>query len=377
MSSILFDLLDAQPVGDTKFHGGGEYIKAVFEELVKNDCPNNLAVCFDENKFLDDWLVNLIKENNLKIEQACSHEDIYEIINSGKYERFFSGLPYWLRREKIFAPIHCVGTVHGLRGVECPFDVYSALGKGVVANLKNKVKPLYRRRIVERTWNEFEKCISSLDCVITDSMHSAYAISNLSDYERNITVCFPPVKHIVSSTIPVNGIGSRKTILLVSGNRWEKNPVRAIRALLDLSNRGKLNNVDVVCCGYEGTAAGKLAEGNDQFIQLGYVDSGILEWLYQICDVFFYPTLNEGFGYPPLEAMRYGTTCIVSGTCSLPEVCGGAAYYVNPYDSLELQTRILQALYEPIPQERVKQRFMTVDAKQRLDLARTISIIKG
>jgi len=64
----------------------------------------------------------------------------------------------------------------------------------------------------------------------------------------------------------------------------------------------------------------------------GYVSDEKLINLYQKAKVFVYPSLYEGFGLPPLEAMACGTPVVVSNVASLPEVCGDAAYYINPYD---------------------------------------------
>ena len=68
----------------------------------------------------------------------------------------------------------------------------------------------------------------------------------------------------------------------------------------------------------------------------GYVSDDELVKLYQKAKLFVYPSLYEGFGLPPLEAMACGTPVIVSNTASLPEVCGDAAYYVNPYDEKDI-----------------------------------------
>ncbi len=68
----------------------------------------------------------------------------------------------------------------------------------------------------------------------------------------------------------------------------------------------------------------------------GYVSDNELLKLYQKAKLFVYPSLYEGFGLPPLEAMACGTPVIVSSTASLPEVCGDAAYYVNPYDEKDI-----------------------------------------
>lgn len=60
--------------------------------------------------------------------------------------------------------------------------------------------------------------------------------------------------------------------------------------------------------------------------------------------VFIYPTLFEGFGFPPLEAMSNGCPVIVSDNSSFPEVCGNAAYYVDPKNDIEIANGIIEIL---------------------------------
>lgn len=64
-----------------------------------------------------------------------------------------------------------------------------------------------------------------------------------------------------------------------------------------------------------------------------YVGEEELAGLYRGATALIYPSLYEGFGLPPLEAMACGCPVIVSNTSSLPEVCGGAAYGVDPQDT--------------------------------------------
>lgn len=71
---------------------------------------------------------------------------------------------------------------------------------------------------------------------------------------------------------------------------------------------------------------------NDQVIQAGYVSDETLAALYQQALCLVYPSFYEGFGLPPLEAMRLGCPVVVSHTSSLPEVCGNAAHYCDPQD---------------------------------------------
>jgi len=65
---------------------------------------------------------------------------------------------------------------------------------------------------------------------------------------------------------------------------------------------------------------------------LNYVPPDELPALYAGAKVFVLPSLYEGFGLPPLEAMACGCPVVVSNAASQPEVCGDAAYYVDPYD---------------------------------------------
>lgn len=82
----------------------------------------------------------------------------------------------------------------------------------------------------------------------------------------------------------------------------------------------------------------------DNVIFTGKINDDELKYLYKNCDLFTYLSFYEGFGLPPLEAMSYGKTCIVSNTSSLPEVIGEAGVMVNPYDLNEIITNINKEL---------------------------------
>ena len=65
----------------------------------------------------------------------------------------------------------------------------------------------------------------------------------------------------------------------------------------------------------------------------GFVPLDTLAVLYQLASVFVFPSLYEGFGLPPLEAMYFGTPVVTSNVSSLPEVVGDAAMLVDPYSA--------------------------------------------
>jgi glycosyltransferase involved in cell wall biosynthesis len=71
-------------------------------------------------------------------------------------------------------------------------------------------------------------------------------------------------------------------------------------------------------------------------ILLGYVDDADLQWLYQNCFAFVYPSFFEGFGMPVLEALGSGAAVITSNTTSIPEVIGDAGILVDPHSDEQL-----------------------------------------
>ncbi len=77
---------------------------------------------------------------------------------------------------------------------------------------------------------------------------------------------------------------------------------------------------------------------------LGYVPDKTLAVLYRLASVFVFPSLYEGFGLPPLEAMASGTPVVTSNVSSLPEVVGDAAVLVDPYSAESIADGILGVL---------------------------------
>jgi len=83
---------------------------------------------------------------------------------------------------------------------------------------------------------------------------------------------------------------------------------------------------------------------SDSIRFVGFAEHEDLPALYSLASVFVYPSLYEGFGYPPLEAMACGVPVITSNTSSLPEVVGDAGLMVNPRDDGELAEKIQYVL---------------------------------
>ena len=81
-------------------------------------------------------------------------------------------------------------------------------------------------------------------------------------------------------------------------------------------------------------------ELRDNVVFTGYVDEQDIDNVYKGAALFVFPSIYEGFGLPPLEAMLNECPVISSNAASLPEVCGDAAIYFDPMNSIELASKI-------------------------------------
>ncbi|MBU1127420.1 glycosyltransferase family 4 protein [Patescibacteria group bacterium] len=89
---------------------------------------------------------------------------------------------------------------------------------------------------------------------------------------------------------------------------------------------------------------------------LGFVDDSDLFSLYQKAEAFAFPSLLEGFGLPPLEAMAAGLPVVSSNATCLPEIYGNAAYYFDPLSVSDMAKSIEKVIFDKKLQEELKKR---------------------
>jgi glycosyltransferase involved in cell wall biosynthesis len=138
-------------------------------------------------------------------------------------------------------------------------------------------------------------------------------------------------------------------ILFVGTIEPRKNLLTLARALDEILRNTHLRP-QLVIAGKEGWLTGELfsylksAEMGERVRFTGYVSDEDLRALYSSCRAFVYPSLYEGFGLPPLEAMACGAPVITSRIPSIMETVGNAASLVSPTDERELAQNIIRML---------------------------------
>ncbi len=142
-------------------------------------------------------------------------------------------------------------------------------------------------------------------------------------------------------------------ILFVGNLKPHKNLTTLLRAFDILINENAVDCGLVIVGKKEGFISGDsdirtMIENSrnlrERVILTGYIEDKDVPVIYNLASVFVWPSLYEGFGLPPLEAMACGCPAIVSDIASIREVCGEAAYYVDPYDADYMAQCILKVL---------------------------------
>jgi glycosyltransferase involved in cell wall biosynthesis len=142
--------------------------------------------------------------------------------------------------------------------------------------------------------------------------------------------------------------GDGELILSVGVIQTRKNTLNMVKALKTLPA-----NYRLVLSGGDGYGNEAVHEyiRNESFGErvkiLGFIDNAQLARLYQAASVFLFPSFEEGFGIPVLEAMAHGVPVVTSNVSSMPEVGGEAVLYVDPHNPAEIAEKVRQAVEDP------------------------------
>jgi glycosyltransferase involved in cell wall biosynthesis len=159
----------------------------------------------------------------------------------------------------------------------------------------------------------------------------------------------PPSEEVVRQTRERYQLG-HPYILYVGNIRPHKNLERLIEAFDQVRSQGR-SELELLIIGDEISKLQSLRRAVHKhnlhrYVRFhGYVPADTLSVLYRLASVFVFPSLYEGFGLPPLEAMASGTPVVTSNVSSLPEVVGDAAVLVDPYSAGAIAAGILKVMH--------------------------------
>ncbi|MBI5199879.1 MAG: glycosyltransferase family 4 protein [Nitrospirae bacterium] len=201
--------------------------------------------------------------------------------------------------------------------------------------------------------------LSKVRKIITVSNNSKKDILELLDVNPDIiTVIYEGVDNIfrvINDRASLDNIRKKyklpqEFILFIGTVSPRKNPNGIIEAISILRKRG-LRDIFLIMVGPKGWRADEtfrlISENNlDESVKhLGYVPYEDMPYIYNISRLLVYPSLYEGFGLPPLEAMACGIPVISSNISSMPEILGDSALLIDPYNTYEIADSIEKLLF--------------------------------
>jgi len=237
-----------------------------------------------------------------------------------------------------FCPVPVVATIHDLAFEHLP-ETFTRRGS---MQLKLTVRRTARRAARIATVSEY----SRQDLLRTYNLAPEKVVVTYNGIESQFTPQVSSANEAEDIRLRF-GIG-RDFLLAVGSLQPRKNLVRLIRAYAKLRGENTSWAPQLVIVGRKLWLAAEIfAEVRRQrwaedVILTGYVADEDLPKLYRAATAFVYPSLFEGFGLPPVEAMACGTPVITSNTSSLPEVVGDAAVLIDPCDEQALAGALVQ-----------------------------------
>lgn len=385
---ILFDLFTPQ-----EFVGGaGEYIRKVFysvrEEIERQALDVQLVALVDSSfgRFsYPDLTPDALQKMGVEVADA-NGKSLADLLKERRIDKVFIGAAqYWGARfdvESLNCAVVCV--VHDLMNEE--FAV-SKVNQALLLNRLLKMMKLRFGAHYRRLQNAKKGTGRMTGIMQKAQADPSFQLVTVSNYTRNtlsyhfdypldrVEVLFSPQRITKATDVIENEqlralVGERKKYyLMLSANRLAKNAEKAIAAFQ------RYAETDGQDCYF--VTVGYPQAKFPNHIVLPYLSESDLSNVMRHCYALLFPSIFEGFGYPPMEAMGYGKPVLAANVTSIPEVLGDAAVYFSPFYESDI-FRALHVLnadnYETYVQKSLR-RAAEVASRQQSDLDRLIGKI--
>ncbi len=360
-------LIDGQTFETPEVHRGiGIYTKSVINNMLKLNYEHNWYLCVSDDKNLgelDAWVrkkLHVIKRPEVKPE--------INYVRNGEYTRALKEIVEEKQIDLVWIPNMLMVNVLGLeemlpcRVCVTVYDIIPHLfpikewGEPIVAEYNRRLEFLAKQDvellfISQATKDDFEKSVGkAIKSVVTFLAADARRF-----YRKRLTE--DKASHIVLFT---GGFDYRKNIdgaIAAFGQAMEDHDDDEEFAKCKLVIVGATN--EATRQKYEEILAGK--QLLDKVVLTGYISEEELGDYYKKADVFFFPSMYEGFGLPILEAMLGGDYVVSADNSSLPEVCGGHALLCGTEDLQKMADALYQgfcnAMSESVEEKNARQEY--------------------
>lgn len=231
---------------------------------------------------------------------------------------------------------HVLGTIHDLGCWDCPETMkkqmvwYFRLSNWWMSRWAEKIVTIseFSKSRIQEILKVPDKKILIAYCGLSENFQEKCELTQVQEEQIREKYHLPEEYYLCLSTLE-----PRKNMMLL------------LNVYLELYKQG-LIKTKLVLAGRKGWKIDELleeadAEKDGQVIVTGFIEDRDLPAVYSLAKCFVFPSIYEGFGIPPLEAMAQGVPVISSNASSLPEVLGNAAVYFRSGDAEELKEKIV------------------------------------
>ena len=335
--------IDSRAIAKTRKSGIGVYLETILKNLPEEafDASSGNEVFLYSNKAFESF--NTDGRFKLRCGRFNLHGTVWALAE----------LPGMLKNDGIelfWSPLHVL-PLTGLKNIKKLLTIHDMVFRRFPETMEFKNFWINRFLV--------GKSLNNCDLILSDSINT----------ERDIRFFYPRLNKPIRTVYPGLSTSINRTskefsarlvrekynidkhyILIVGTHEPRKNFSRAFEAFSRIC--GSIPH-QLVSAGALGWKTEKLVSQiknsaiSKRITFLEYLDDEGLSNLYSAADLFLFPSLYEGFGLPPLEAMSCGCPVISSNRASLPEVTGDAAVSIGPEDTNLWASKILEVLSDP------------------------------
>lgn len=381
--NLLIDFIPFQTQGG--YGGAASFAKAVYDELFATrdtgmqvmaayDATRPTEGRFDCRQLASQWGIPLID---------ISTKPLAEVISSHAVDTFFIAIgqfyaPYDLRdiKCKVIMFIHDIFDVErcdnridlmlsdkynksSLQYVKRLFNLWSGRWQRQQRKRYEHVIPLYcASNTIPYTVSDYSR--SALEYYFPQCANKIrICYSPLKNQEKPAPIEHPKLAQLVQSEKPY--------LLMLAANRIYKNPSTVVKVFNKLQEEHP--DLHLLTLKY-----GKST--SHRHIDIDYLSDADLEHAYKHAHALVFGSFFEGFGYPPIEAARYGTPTVASNVTSIPEILGDAGIYFSPFYPADLYRAVKTVLAGRDSYARkARQRYEQIVLRQKENLSSLIKEI--
>lgn len=385
--NILFDFLPMQLDGGVG--GAASFAYRVFlEVLARRGADTQLFAAYDKRYPFGKLypIEDYQKHKEITLVDISSGAIASQIEHYG-IDTFFITIGQFVARRYDLTGIKCrtITFIHDIFDIECcdnriEATLYDERVESKWAQTKRLLN-VYLGRMGKRCKKDYAKLIpfyaSANNIAYTVSSYTQnslrYYFPELND--KDIRVCYSPAKQ-VERMAEIENPELRKLItegkpylLMLAANRRYKNPRSVIRVFDRLQK--EYPDLRLLTLKY-----GKKISA--QHIDIPFLSDSDLDAAYEHAHALIFASFFEGFGYPPVEAMRWGVPTVASNVTSIPEILGEAAFYFSPYYPADLYCALKQVLSNrDALKEQLQMRYEEISQRQESDLRDLVNTILG